>query len=557
MARTTVIAMLLAGLGACASPSAPEPPGPPPPPPPAPPPPAPSTSASTITSGELSLVANGASTATITVTLRDSSGAAIQHSAGVVTIRGTAGTLSPVTDHGNGTYSAIDQATTILGVDTVTASLGGVLLDHRVTIPFVAGPPALASWFPNNTFVPADGISTATVSLTLEDAEFHPATPTPGSVTMSTTKGTLSPVTCVPGGCSANLTSTTFDEIAVVTARLDGQPLGPALSIHFDHRQWVVKASLSTPRMSLGVAALNGVIYAVGGTSNLSSNSVWNFNRMDWVSQVEAYDPIANHWTARAAMPTARTDLAVGVVGGMIYAVGGHNTVDQSAVEAYNPLTDTWSARTPMPTARAGLGVGVANGILYAIGGRMLTPGSTYQLPGPAPHPAGPSGQAPGITFSDVPGDGATNVAEAYDPATNTWRTIRPMPTPRSHVGVGVIGGIVYVVGGQSGDDHLPVVEAYDPATDQWTTRAPLPYPVGALSVVAMGGKLYAIGGVGGYEGTSDVEVYDPAADTWTVLPPMSNARFATGAAFVNGVIYAIGGGCYDVMYSLVEALTP
>jgi len=50
-----------------------------------------------------------------------------------------------------------------------------------------------------------------------------------------------------------------------------------------------------------------------------------------------------------------------------------------------------------------------------------------------------------------------------------TWTTKRPMPTPRAHLGVGEVNGILYTVGGYN--QALPgistsVVEAYDPATD-------------------------------------------------------------------------------------------
>jgi hypothetical protein len=43
--------------------------------------------------------------------------------------------------------------------------------------------------------------------------------------------------------------------------------------------------------------------------------------------------------------------------------------------EAYDPTTDTWSARPAMPTARTGLVAGVANGTLYAIGGLVSAAG--------------------------------------------------------------------------------------------------------------------------------------------------------------------------------------
>src|SRR5690242_15221774 len=58
-------------------------------------------------------------------------------------------------------------------------------------------------------------------------------------------------------------------------------------------------------------------------------------------------------WTTKASMPTSRYGLSVGVVNGILYAIGG-DTINgpSNTVEAYDPATDTWSAKASMPTAR-------------------------------------------------------------------------------------------------------------------------------------------------------------------------------------------------------------
>ena len=70
-------------------------------------------------------------------------------------------------------------------------------------------------------------------------------------------------------------------------------------------------------------------------------------------------------------MPTARAGLAVGVVDGVLYAVGGFRADGGvlNTVEAYDRRTNTWTTKAPMPTARWGLAVGVVNDVLYAVGG--------------------------------------------------------------------------------------------------------------------------------------------------------------------------------------------
>src|SRR5262249_59930397 len=106
------------------------------------------------------------------------------------------------------------------------------------------------------------------------------------------------------------------------------------------------------------------------------------------------------------------------------------------------------------------------------------------------------------------------------------FSTKAPMPTARSAVGVGVIGTILYVVGGKdSAGTALSTLEAFDPAgpNGTWTTLAPMPTARSGLTVVALfdGVRtlLYAIGGfdpTAGKKGApvATVEVYDPTTNT-------------------------------------------
>lgn len=188
---------------------------------------------------------------------------------------------------------------------------------------------------------------------------------------------------------------------------------------------WAILASMPTPRCHLAVVALNGLVYAIGGTNTSGSF---------WYSTVEVYNPSTNSWSVAASMPTPRSSLGAGVLNGLIYVVGGSNPTTLSTVEAYNPATNSWSTQTPMPTARSSLGVGVLGGKLYAIGG----------------------GDATGTPLR-------TN--EAYDAASGTWSTQISMPTPRFVFGVGVVTALnaIYAVGGSNGVQDLGNNEAFTP----------------------------------------------------------------------------------------------
>jgi hypothetical protein len=286
---------------------------------------------------------------------------------------------------------------------------------------------------------------------------------------------------------------------------------------------WTRVADLPTRRFVLGAAAVNGVLYAVGGLDE------------DYRATVESYHPATNTWTPGAPMPAPRAQFGIGVIGGLIYVVGGvtHGIGDSTVVatvQAYNPATGTWSTKAPMPAPRADMAVAVVDGILYAIGGWVVPP------PGDGP-----------CAYTSV------GTVEAYNPVTDTWTARASMPTARALLGAGTVNGIVYAMGGQvtgpTPDEatlFLATVEAYDPTTDTWTAKTPMPTRRFALGVSAIGGRLYAVGGdvppLNLLYPTGALEGYDPVTDRWTVNAAMPTARAYFGTAVLNGLLYVVGG---------------
>jgi len=59
---------------------------------------------------------------------------------------------------------------------------------------------------------------------------------------------------------------------------------------------------------------------------------------------------------------------------------------------------------------------------------------------------------------------------------TNSWSTKTDMPTPREHLASAVVDGKLYALGGfANGIGNLAVNERYDPETDSWETLEPMP----------------------------------------------------------------------------------
>src|SRR5208337_584752 len=92
-----------------------------------------------------------------------------------------------------------------------------------------------------------------------------------------------------------------------------------------------------------------------------------------------------------------------------------------------------------------------------------------------------------------------------------TWAAVAPLPTARVYLGAATGNdGTIYAVGGDiggAGDFATNEVDAYNPTTNTWTTVAPLPTAREALAVVSDNGLIYAIGGSSGGAGVSESEV--------------------------------------------------
>ena len=102
-------------------------------------------------------------------------------------------------------------------------------------------------------------------------------------------------------------------------------------------------------RCRLGVAALNGKIYACGG-----------YDGSSFLKSVEMYDPVANKWTYVAPMNVPRSRVALVANMGNLYAIGGYDGMKNlSTVEMYSPDKDEWAYAPSMESHEGGVGVGV------------------------------------------------------------------------------------------------------------------------------------------------------------------------------------------------------
>jgi len=152
------------------------------------------------------------------------------------------------------------------------------------------------------------------------------------------------------------------------------------------------------------------------------------------------------------------------------------------------------------------------------------------------------------------------------------WVVENSMLEARDQFTGGVIGGKIYVFGGNGNPDeiNLKSTEIFDPATHLWTYKSSNENNNGQgveeLTGAVFNDKLYVFGAEGGgtpYGVFNFVQEYDPAADTWTSKAPKPTIVSGATAAVYDGEIFLFGGGYSNtettsrIYYNVVEAYNP
>ncbi len=127
---------------------------------------------------------------------------------------------------------------------------------------------------------------------------------------------------------------------------------------------WTARASGPAGHHYPVAGVINGKIY-VAGTMNSDESPSFT---------TSVYDPATNAWAARDFMPTEQIGAAGQVIGNKLYVVSGSfvlNNIEHDALRVYDPAIDYWTYPYAQSTTvqRTFLAVAVVNGKLYALGG--------------------------------------------------------------------------------------------------------------------------------------------------------------------------------------------
>lgn len=224
------------------------------------------------------------------------------------------------------------------------------------------------------------------------------------------------------------------------------------------------------PDARVGVFDLNGVgrignrLYFSGGSND--AGAVPNYTNQLW-----AYDYHHDRMIQKADVPIYSGAGLTGVIDGMLYVLPGVCSADYYPTRPgdcpeeptrrfyrYNPSTNAWVSKRQAPHYHLGGVAGVIQGKFYVAGGR------TSEFGDP-------------VAALDV-----------YDPQTNTWRSLAPLPTAGSGYGT-VLGGQLYAfVCCTTGATQERRAYAYSPTTNRWSARA-VPGFVGPVTKVTLDGS--------------------------------------------------------------------
>jgi N-acetylneuraminic acid mutarotase len=275
------------------------------------------------------------------------------------------------------------------------------------------------------------------------------------------------------------------------------------------------------------------------------------------VVPLEAQAP--GRWVKLAPFPEPAEELYGAAAGGKLYVLGGlaPGWQPRGLVFEYDPATDKWTKKKPMALPSHHVAVTELGGKIYVFGGFV-------------PPKAGPPAWVP------------IDNAWEYDPATDVWKALAPMPSRRGSPVAAAVGGRIYVIGGASTHPGSPepavhparphravgTVEEYDPATNTWRARSPMPTARNHAAIGVVNNKIYVIGGrigaafIGVASNTNIVEEYDPTTDQWgAIRARMPTARSAVAWGVHRNRIYVAGGEFQDdrlmAAFRALEAYDP
>jgi len=258
-------------------------------------------------------------------------------------------------------------------------------------------------------------------------------------------------------------------------------------------------------------------------------------------AQAQARGP----WSEAKQFPEPYSEVYGLAAGGKLYVFGGldQGTTPKGLVYEYDAASDAWTKKKTMPRPLHHTSQAELDGKIYMFGGFA-------------------AGQAEGLGWKP------SDAASLYDPVSDTWTELPPLPTPRGSPIAVALAGKLYVIGGgampagkppaplgfASPHQVLGTVEVFDPASKSWSKAADMPTPRNHIAGIgAVAGKIHVIGGrigsvfMSAADNLDIVETYDPATNSWSApRARMPTPRSGGGWGVYSDKIYCGAGELRD-----------
>jgi len=229
---------------------------------------------------------------------------------------------------------------------------------------------------------------------------------------------------------------------------------------------WTAVAALPDVQTHAGVARDGDGLLLVGGFRG-------------WPATAQAtsyrYDPATDSYSRLPDLSRARAALALTILDGQAHAIGGlaadgNTDTDAHEVLDLSHLDAGWAAGPVLARARNHLGGATVAGLIYVVGGRLRWDET--------------SGNRPWLSI--------------FDPTAQAWTEGAPLSVGRSEIGAATfaVGSLLVVVGGAV-NPATPSrdVSVYDPASNVWTALPPLPIPLKGAVADLIDGTIYVTTG--------------------------------------------------------------
>ena len=259
-----------------------------------------------------------------------------------------------------------------------------------------------------------------------------------------------------------------------------------------------MEPSLPAAVEEAAAAAAGGKLYVMGGFDAAGRS----------LSSVYVFDGIA--WTTGPQLPLPVDHPSAATLDDHVYIAGGHSNGRDSA-RAFRLDGERWTEVAPLHFARGGHALVSAAGRLYAVGGNTAA--------------------------------GNVGPTESYDPSTNGWSILDPLPGPRNHVSGFGVDDVACVAGGRT--PNTARVDCLLLVTGAWSRVIPdIPLPTSGGGALAFpNGDLIVAGGEDAVESRIVDQFAYRTSGAWISAGTMLSPRHGFQLALFGDRAWACGGG--------------